>query len=326
MIISKTPLRMSFVGGGSDLQDFYTHSMGAVVSTAIDKYIYITINKRFDSSIRVGYSQTETVDVVDDIQHNLVREALRKVDLTQGLEITSIADIPSSGTGLGSSSAFTIGLLKALHAYKGTFTSAAMLAEEAASIEIDILKEPIGKQDHYASAFGGFNYIQFNPDHTVTLEPIVMSPETKNILQTNLLVLYTGLTRSASEILEKQKSNIVSDMTKKDMLKKMVELAKRLRDDLRANNISSFGSILHENWLLKKQLSDKISSPDIDRWYDTAMKHGAEGGKLLGAGGGGFMVFYAPKDRHQAIMDALPELRPDSFNFENEGSNIIFVH
>lgn len=326
MIISKTPFRMSFVGGGSDMQDFYTRVPGAVVSTAIDKYIYITINKRFDESIRVGYSQTEIVDIVDDIQHGLVRESLRLTELHKGLEITSIADIPSRGTGLGSSSAFTVGLLKALHAYKGEFVSASVLAEEAAKIEIDILGEPIGKQDQYAAAFGGFNLIRFNSDHSVTVEPIVTSQETRALLQKNILVLYTGLTRSASDILKTQKENLVTDEKKVETLTKMVDLAYKLKDDLHANSLDSFGSILHENWVLKKQLADNISTGDIDTWYETAMQHGAEGGKLLGAGGGGFMLFYAPSEKHQAIIDALPELRPVEFNFESEGSNIIFVH
>jgi len=314
------------VGGGSDMPDFYTDSPGAVVSTAIDKYIYITVNKRFDKSIRVGYSQTETVDHIDDIQHPLVREVLRHTGLTEGLEITSIADIPSKGTGLGSSSAFTAGLLKALHAYKDTSVSAGALSEEAAKIEIDILGEPIGKQDHYAAAFGGFNFIQFNSDHTVTVEPIIFSQETRDTLQKNLLVFNTGLTRSASEILKTQKKNIITDSKKRDILKQMVTLAKKLRDDLQANSLDSFGPILHENWLLKKQLSDSISTSDIDRWYETGLKNGALGGKLLGAGGGGFLVFYAPTETHRAIINALPELEPVQFNFESEGSNIIFVH
>lgn len=326
MIISKTPLRISFVGGGSDMQDFYTRVPGAVVSTAIDKYIYITINKRFDDSIRVGYSQTETVERVDDIQHGLVREALRLTGLEKGLEITSIADIPSKGTGLGSSSTFTVGLLKALYAYKGEEISAARLAEEASRIEIDILGEPIGKQDQYASAFGGFNFIQFNSDHSVSVEPIALLPETEALLQKNILIFYTGLTRNASDILKTQKENILSDEKKVGILEKMVELAHRLKNDLQANTLDSFGSILHENWLLKKQLADSISTPDIDRWYETALQHGAQGGKLLGAGGGGFLLFYAPSETHQAIADALPELQTVSFSFETEGSTIIFVH
>ncbi len=326
MIISKTPLRMSFVGGGSDMSDFYTRYGGAVVSTAINKYMYITLNKRFDESIRVSYSKTEIVDHVNDIEHSLVRESLKHMGLTQGIEITSIADIPSKGTGLGSSSAFTVGLLKALYAYEGKFTSASTLAEEASKIEIDVLHEPIGKQDQYASAFGGFNFIQFNPDHSVTVEPIIFSKNTRDTLQENILVFYTGLTRSASDILSKQKDNINSDNKKIETLKTMVGLAKKLRDDLQANNLDSFGPILHENWILKKQLADSVSSPDIDRWYETGLEHGALGGKLLGAGGGGFLMFYAPQEKHQAIIDSLPELKPVKFNFENEGSNIIFVH
>ena len=326
MIISKTPLRMSFVGGGSDMPDFYTKHGGAVVSTAVNKYIYITINKRFDGTIRVGYSKTENVGKVEDIQHDLVREALKHIGIEGGIEITSIADIPSKGTGLGSSSAFTVGLLKALNAYKEKFMSAHKLSEDAVKIEVDILKEPIGKQDHYASAHGGFNFIQFHPDHKVTVEPIIFSGETKKKLEGNILVFYTGLTRGASDILRHQRESVAADSKKTEVLKSMVQLAKQLRDDLHNNNLDSFGRILHENWLLKKQLTDKISNSEIDTWYEAGLKAGAEGGKILGAGGGGFLMFYAPAEKHEAIKKALPNLRHVPFGFEPEGSKIIFIH
>ncbi len=326
MIISKTPLRMSFVGGGSDLASFYTKHAGAVVSVAIDKYIYITVNKRFDSSIRIGYSQTENVNNIDDIQHGLVREALRHLGVQGGVEITSIADIPSKGTGLGSSSAFTVGLLNALHAYKDKFIPAHKLAEDSAKIEIDILREPIGLQDHYASAFGGFNFIKFHPDHSVTVEPVIFSQDTKNQLEKNLLIFYTGITRSASSILGKQKENLLADDKKFEIMKQMVNLAHRLKEDLEQNNLESFGQILHENWVLKKQMAQGISNPEIDNWYNKGMANGALGGKILGAGGGGFLVFYAPWEKHAEITKALPELRPINFHFENSGSKIIFIH
>ena len=317
---------MSFAGGGSDIPAFYLKSPGAVVSTTIDKYIYITVNKRFDNSIRVGYSQTENVENINSIQHPLVREALRYVGIDGGVEITSIADIPSKGTGLGSSSAFTVGLLKALHAYKDKFMSASKLSEDSAKIEIEILGDPIGKQDHYASAHGGFNFIQFFPDHTVTVEPIIFNKETKDKLQENILVFYTGINRGASEILTVQKENIGSDQKKFEAQKAMVQLAHRLKDDLHNNNLDSFGPIMHENWLLKKQLADSISNSEIDTWYETGLKAGALGGKILGAGGGGFLMFYAPKEKHEQIIRALPQLRPVKFNFENQGSKIIFIH
>lgn len=326
MIISKTPLRMSFVGGGSDMADFYVKHPGAVLATTINKYIYVTVNKRFDSSIRVSYSKTENVEKLDEIQHKLVREAMRYTGIIQGVEITSIADIPSHGSGLGSSSAFTAGLLKSLHTYNNRSTSALELAKEAAKIEIEILSEPIGKQDHYACAYGGFNFIQFFPDHTVKVDPVILSQDTLQKLKNNILVFFTGITRSASEILKQQKVNLITDGEKIKALKQMVKLAHQLKNDLEKNNLDSFGPILHENWMLKKQLSHNISNGQINDWYEKARKAGAEGGKILGAGGGGFLLFYAPQERHGAIQQALLPLKPFDLDFESEGSRIIFIH
>jgi D-glycero-alpha-D-manno-heptose-7-phosphate kinase len=326
MIISRTPLRMSFVGGGSDLPAFYREHGGAVVSTAIDKYVYVTVNRKFDQQIRLSYSQTEEVRSVARVQHPLVREALAKLGIPGGIEITSIADIPSRGTGLGSSSSFTVGLLHALYAFQGQYRSAEQLAHECCQIEIERCGEPIGKQDQYAAAFGGFNFIQFFPDESVSVEPILCRPETLQQLQENILVFYTGITRRASSVLREKQRAIAAEKAKQAMLLRMVALARRLRVEIQNNNLDAFGEIIHENWVLKKSLSHQVSTSRIDGWYEAARKHGALGGKLLGAGSGGFLMFYAPRDRHEAISRALGKLRIVALRFEPQGSRIIFVH
>jgi len=325
MIISRTPLRMSFVGGGSDLPVFYRKYGGAVLSTAIDRYVYVTVNRKFDDRIRISYSRTEDARTVDHIKHPLVREGMKVVELTGGVEITSIADIPSKGSGLGSSSTFTVGLLNALHAYSGRHAGAEQLAREACEIEIERCGEPIGKQDQYAAAFGGLNLIQFNPDDSVSVEPVICRRETIRALESHIIVFYTGVTRSASGILRHQSSVLATEKKKCAVTVKMVELAHTLCRELRENRVASFGEIIHEGWLLKKSLAAGITTDAIDTWYAKARRAGAVGGKLLGAGTGGFMMFYAPPDRHEAITRAL-ELPRTDFKFEPQGSRIIFVH
>jgi D-glycero-alpha-D-manno-heptose-7-phosphate kinase len=325
MIISRTPLRISFAGGGSDLSAFYAHEAGAVVSTAIDKYIYITVNRKFDDSIRASYSRTEIVRSVDDLQHELIRESLKQVRIDGGIELTSISDIPSEGTGLGSSSTYTVGLLNALHAYTGRSAGAERLAREACEIEIERCRKPIGKQDQYIAAYGGLQFLQFNRDGTVFVDPIVCNPETKRTLHERLLLFYTGLTRSADSILEEQRQNLQSDERKRAALRTMTGLAHELRECLIHNQMDSFGDALHQAWLLKKDLASGISTSVIDAWYDMARAHGAIGGKILGAGGGGFLLLYAPRDRHAEIRRALGHLRLTSFNLEPQGSKIIYV-
>ncbi|HEX4264965.1 MAG TPA: GHMP kinase [Verrucomicrobiae bacterium] len=326
MIISKTPLRMSFVGGGSDLPVFYRKYGGAVVSTAINKFVYLTVNKKFDERIRLSYSKTEDAKSAEKIKHPLVREAMQMLGIRGGVEITSIADIPAKGTGLGSSSSFTVGLLNALHAFANRYASAGKLAEESCFIEIDRCGEPIGKQDQYAAAFGGFNLIQFNPDDSVNVEPVICKRETLRQLQENLVVFYTGITRSASALLKTQSTAIATDKSKQKAMKRMVELAKDLKTELQKNNLEAFGEIIHENWELKRSLTSGVSNKMIDHWYARARKAGAIGGKLLGAGSGGFLMFYAPRDRHEEIFRALSDLRRTDLRFEPEGSKIIFVH
>jgi D-glycero-alpha-D-manno-heptose-7-phosphate kinase len=326
MIISRTPLRMSFVGGGTDLPSFYRQHGGAVVSTAINKFVYITLNEKFDHRIRVSYSRTEEADSVADVQHPLVRESMKLLGVNGGIEITSIADIPSKGSGLGSSSAFTVGLLHALHAYSGRYAAAEQLAREACSIEIERCGEPIGKQDQYAAAFGGFNFIEFNADESVSVEPILCRRETLLKLQENILVFYTGISRSASAILKNQQEAVAASDAKQQMLRRMVQLARDLKAELQKNNLTAFGEIIHEGWELKRSITGEISSGEIDGWYAAARKAGAIGGKLLGAGSGGFLMFYAPAEKHDAIATALKELRRIPVRFEPQGSRIIFVH
>lgn len=326
MIVTKTPLRMSFVGGGSDLPVFYRRFGGAVVSTTIDKYVYLTVNQKFDQKIRLCYSRVEEPASVAKIKHPLVREALQMLQIKGGIEIMSTADIPAKGTGLGSSSSYTIGLLHALYAHRGQFASAERLARECCEIEINRCGEPIGKQDQYAAAFGGFNYIQFHQDDSVSVTPIVCKRETLKTIQDGTLVFYTGITRSASGILKHQQEAVATERAKQKTLQKMVKLAEEMRAELQRNNASAFGEMLHANWELKRSLTSQVSTSQIDDWYTRARRAGAIGGKLLGAGSGGFLMFYAPPEQHEAITAELEELRRVQFNFENQGSKIIFVH
>ncbi len=326
MIISSTPLRISFCGGGSDLPSFYKEEGGAVISTAINKYVYVTVNNRFEKGFRLGYSKTEIVDAIDQIQHKVHRAVLGKLGMSGGLEITSVADIPSHGTGLGSSSSFTVGLLNALHAYKKEFRSAEDLSQEACEIEMVYCQDPVGKQDQYIAAYGGFKFIQFNSDESVFVDPVICQSETLEQLQKNLLLLHTGFGRNSGDILKAQSKIVLKDAGKKGVLRKMVRLAFAMKEELQKNNLDSFGEILHENWILKREIVNGISSPQIDDWYARALKAGALGGKLLGAGGGGFLMFYAQQERHEKIKQALPELKPIAVQFEKQGSKIIFIH
>lgn len=326
MIITKTPLRLSFVGGGSDIASYYREFGGAVLSTSIDKFVYLTLNRRFDHTLRVSYSRTEEVESVAEVQHPLVRAVLTKRGVRGGLEITSIADVPSRGTGLGSSSAFTVGLLHCVYAYQGIYRSRQELAAEACEIEIDILREPIGKQDQYGSALGGLNFIRFNSDETINVEPVFAPPGVIKSIERSMIMFYTGLTRSASTILEKQSAEMATDARKRETMHRMVALAEVMRREMIASNITAVGEILHESWLLKKSLSAGISTDFIDEIYDAALAAGATGGKLLGAGGGGFMVFFAPTERHPAVHEALRGLRHVNFRFERQGTSVIFQH
>jgi D-glycero-alpha-D-manno-heptose-7-phosphate kinase len=322
MIISRTPFRISFTGGSTDLKSFYRTEGGAVVSTTINKYMYITVNKRFDHTIRASYSKTEIVDHADALEHPIVREALKMAGITNGIEITSIADIPA-GTGLGSSSSFTVGLLHALFAYQGRYASARELADRACQIEIDILHEPIGKQDQYAAAFGGLNLIQFNADESVYVDPIIMPADLHRKLAGNLLLFYTGIHRSASAVLKGTEERKVENHGSKLMLKNQsFELAEALRN---GKGIPLFGRILHTGWQIKKQLSGDITTTEINALYERALHAGATGGKILGAGGGGFLCIYATKKNQGKVRMALSGLRELSFAFDYQGSKIVYV-
>ncbi|MBI1198463.1 MAG: GHMP kinase [Phenylobacterium sp.] len=324
MIISKTPMRLSFVGGGSDLPSYYRENVGAVLSTSIDKFVYVTINKRFEPGIRLSYSKTEEVERVDEIEHRIVKATLKKLGVDGGVEITSVADIPSRGSGLGSSSSFTVGLLHALYAYLGQYRSKLSLGEEACEVEIDLCGEPIGKQDQYAAAAGGLNIIKFFPDNSVTVEPVIAPAGVVETIESELLMFYTGIVRSASGVLKQQSEEVEADPAKKRAMRRMTELVEVLRDEISRGNAEALGEILHENWMLKKGLTDAISSAQIDDNYEAARAAGARGGKLLGAGGGGFMVFSAPKARHADVIRALSHMRHVEFGFENLGSSIVF--
>jgi D-glycero-alpha-D-manno-heptose-7-phosphate kinase len=317
---------MSFTGGGSDLPAFYRMYGGAVISTSINKYLYVNVNKKFDNGIRVAYSKTEEVTCVSDIEHRLVRSSLEYLGIKGGIEITTIADIPSKGTGLGSSSSFTVGLLHALNAFMGRYVSSEQLGADSCHIEIDLCKEPIGKQDQYAAAFGGFNLIEFNQDDSVVVSPIICRRDTITAIEQNVIVFYTGISRSASDLLARQSEEISQDDEKQKVLQRMVALTYDLRRELHGNHPHSFGEILHENWILKKSLDDAISTSEIDEWYEAALKAGAIGGKILGAGAGGFLMLYAPCTSHTAICESLPMLRQVEFKFEPLGSRIIFYH
>lgn len=322
MIISRTPFRISFAGGGSDLKSYYARFGGAVVSTTIDKYTYLSIHKYFvDNKIHLKYSHNELVDNSSEIKHPLIREIFKYFDIN-GVDFSSSADIPS-GTGLASSSAFAAGLINLCAAYKGQYISKFNIAEIACEIEIDKLLEPIGKQDQFACSVGGLNLIEFHPDETVHIEKIPLHQSSLQQLQSNLLMFYLGKTRLASSILSEQKTNIESD-TKIDNLHKMVQLAYDLKKELCMQNIHSMGEILHTGWMYKKELAKGIADANIDDNYALAIKAGAKGGKLLGAGGGGFLMFYAEQDAQDAIRNALQHLVEIPFNFDNTGTSIIF--
>ena len=325
MIISRSPLRLSFAGGGTDLSAFYRGEPGAVLSTAINKYIYIAVNKKFDRRIRASYSVTEIVDQVDDLKHELIREALRLVGLERGVEIASISDVPSEGTGLGSSSSYTVGLLKALYAYVGRDVEADRLAREACRIEIEICGKSIGKQDQYIAAYGGLQYLQFNSDESVSVEPVVCAPAATQKLQRMLLLFHTGLTRSSDALLAEQCSNTEHNAVARRTLQAMAAQAQELRAALVANDLSAFGEILHQGWLAKKRMANGISNASIDAWYERARRHGAIGGKIAGAGGGGFLLLCVPVERRDDVQRALAELRPTPFRFEPQGSKIVFM-
>lgn len=324
MIITRTPVRISLGGGGTDLPSYYSKYGGFLVSGAIDKYVHITLNKRFEESNRITYSKMEIVDKVSEIKHPIVREALTLLDINHGVEIHSVANIPAN-TGLGSSSSFTVGLLNALHTYKRDYISLKDLAEEACKVEIEILGEPIGKQDQYISAFGGIQCLEIDKEGDVTVTPLKLSHDIIDELERNIMLFYTGVQRSASEILKGQKETVSKEEPRVvEAMHEIKEIGKEAKMQLEKGNLSRFGALLDVHWRVKKRLSNKISDPNIDGWYGLAIKNGALGGKIMGAGGGGFFMFYCDNNKN-ALREVLTKegLREVHFKFDLEGTKIV---
>ena len=324
MIITKTPLRMSYVGGGSDLTSYYREFGGAVISTAINHYIYVLVKSRFEKGIRLSYSKTENVTCREEIEHPLVRNALSMFGIGESIEIVSTADIPSTGTGLGSSSSFSVGLIRALNAFRGEVRSDRACAELACKLEIELCESPIGKQDQYAASFGGLKVYKFNQDDSVSVQSVACNKNTIEKLNKQTLVFYIGGDRNANEILRRQSVELLQEKKAKGMAK-MVDLVWDLKRELESQSVENFGPILHENWLIKRDLSPGVSNSFIDDMYTQALACGASGGKLLGAGSGGFMIFHAATDSIRSKIRArFSKFREVPFEVEQAGSSVIF--
>ena len=322
MIITRTPFRISFAGGGSDLRNYYEKYGGSVLSVSINKYIYLSMHPYFEeNSYLLKYSKTEHANTIDEIQHPIINELFKKYGII-GVDFNSSADIPS-GTGLASSSAFTVGLINLCNAYTDKYMNREEIAELACKVEIEDLKEPIGKQDQYACACGGLNFIEFYKDGVVDVEKLYLQSDAYHVLEKNLLMFYTGKTRAAGSILAEQKKNTTDDKAKINNLHKMVQLSKDLKEELLKGNTNAMGEILHTGWMYKKELANGISNADIDYYYDLARENGALGGKLLGAGGGGFLLFYVEEQHKSRVRRALKNLKEINFKFDNKGTNVI---
>ncbi|MCK4223689.1 MAG: hypothetical protein KAX39_00825 [candidate division Zixibacteria bacterium] len=324
MIVTRTPVRIPLGGGGTDLPSYYTQYGGSLLSAAIDKYIYVTVNKRFEDSIRVSYSETEIAEKTEKIKHPIVRETLKLLGIDSGVEITSIADVPSN-TGLGTSSSFTVGLLHALHTYKREKISAKELAEEACFLEIELLKEPIGKQDQYAASYGGVVCLELDRLGNVKVESLHLSEDAKDQLESNTLLFYTGIRRSAGKVLSSQnKATSVKREKTVESLHRIKKIGEETKEAFEKENLDRFGKLLDVHWQTKKKLSNKISSSQVDRWYEIAKNNGASGGKLMGAGGGGFFMFYCNngKNGFRKIMRK-EGLREMPFRLDFEGSKVL---
>ncbi len=325
MIITRTPFRISFAGGGSDLKNYYEKYGGSVLSVSINKYIYLSMHPYFDEhGYLLKYSKTEQPKSVEDIQHPIIKDIFKKYDI-MGVDFNSSADIPS-GTGLASSSAFTVGLINLCNAYTDKYMNKQDMADLACKIEIEDLKEPIGKQDQYACACGGLNFIEFYKDGVVDVEKLYLQSDAYHVLEKNLLMFYTGQTRAAGSILAEQKKNTTEDEAKIKNLHKMVQLSKDLKTELLRGNTNAMGEILHAGWMYKKELAKGITNPDIDEAYQAALDNGARGGKLLGAGGGGFLLFYVEEQHRTRVRRALKNLKEIDFKFDNKGTNIVYYN
>ena len=323
MIIVQTPLRISFFGGGTDFPSYFLSEGGCVLTTTIDKYIFIVIKNRFDDKLRLGYTKTELVDHLDELEHELIREALRKTGITRGVEVTTLGDIPSAGSGLGSSSTVTVGALHAMHTFNGDLVTAEQLAFEACDIERSILGAPIGIQDQYIAAFGGLRFIEFGRNGQVNIKKVNIDVDAKRRLNENTMLFYTGITRSSNKILKEQKKNVKKQTLILDNIKRIAHTA---HDELCSGNLDAIGELLHESWLLKKQLATRVSNNEIDEMYATARSAGALGGKVAGAGGGGFLILYCPHSKQADVRKALSGLKELPFLLEHDGSKVIFNH
>ncbi len=321
MIIIQTPLRISLFGGGTDFPAFFMQEGGSVLSTAIDKYIFVTIKERFDNKLRIGYTQTEMVDEIDQIHHDLIRECLRLTGINHGVEITTMADIPSEGSGLGSSSTVTVGALHAMYAYLGEIVPAEKLARDACAIEIETLKRPMGIQDQYIAAYGGLRFFEFLPNGQVTTEKIKLSSEAQRALNNNFMLFFTGVSRRSSSILKEQVDNMKDRLNE---LREIKHMAHEARCALETENFDSLGGLLHRSWDLKKRLAGTISNGPIDEMYEAARNAGAIGGKIAGAGGGGFLLLYVPWECQNKVRMALNGLQELPFRLEEDGTKAIF--
>jgi D-glycero-alpha-D-manno-heptose-7-phosphate kinase len=321
LIIVQTPLRISFFGGGTDFREFFMQEGGCVLSSAIDKYIFVTIKKRFDSKLRIGYTQTEMVDEVDQIHHDLIRESLCLTRIEHGVEITTMGDIPSEGSGLGSSSTVTVGALHAMYAYLGEIVPAERLAREACEIEIEILKRPIGIQDQYITAYGGLRFFEFLPNGQVTAEKLKLSPEAQRALNNNFMLFFTGISRDSSSILKEQVDNLKDRLNE---LREIKHMAHEARCAIETENFDALGFLLHKSWELKKRLAGTISNGRINDMYETARGAGAIGGKIAGAGGGGFLLLYVPFEHQNNVRMKLNGLQELPFQLEGDGTKVIF--
>ena len=323
MIVSRTPLRISFVGGGSDLPSFFSRNIGQVFSMTVDKYVYVSVNKSFSNSVRLAYSKVEECRNFSEVEHPIVRHSAELLGLKAGVEITSTADIPSNGSGLGSSSSFTVGLLNALSTYIGGTRSKEKLANLACQVEIELCKEPIGKQDQYAASYGGFNKFDFLPNGNVLRKSVNIPEFAKSDLLSSMMIFYTGTTRRASSILKGQNTSTENKKNDKILIE-MVNLVNQFEQAVLNGEIRICGEILAENWKLKKQLSTGISNLVLDQVYEEAVSAGALGGKLLGAGAGGFMLFIAPREKHKNIAKRLSGLEQKFWNLDKYGTTIIY--
>jgi D-glycero-alpha-D-manno-heptose-7-phosphate kinase len=321
MIISQTPLRISFVGGGTDMPSYYENTPGMVISTTIDKYLFVIINERFDDKIYINYMKKEIVNDVNEIEHELVREAMKMTGVVKGVEITMLADIPSTGSGLGSSSTLTVGLLNALYNYLGKQVTAEQLASEACKIEIDILKKPIGKQDQYIAAYGGVNKFIFKRDGTVESMPLNLSRDNRIKLGSNILLHFTNITRKADSILSDQKNNTQDNLA---LLDSLVDLVGELEYEFSIENWDALGVLLKQNWDIKKNLAKGITIPEIDEMVDVALNNGAIGVKIAGAGGGGFLLSYVPRNEQDNFRKAMNNYMELPFMLEPFGSRIVY--